>query len=307
MDTEPTEVSVTGLSELGEPCIRSARNSSPVQNPASPRRLIDKDESEIRQTSSRSNAVARALSVLGCFVKMQDQSTLGVTEVASILGLSLGTTHRLVQVLVKFGYLEQDSRTARYRLGQAALFLGNAAERELGFHRAREVIEALAMSTGESVNLGVRDGANAVIVLRAESRFPLRLEQSIGSRLPLHASSIGKAILAFTGSEPEVPTGRLARITNRTLTKRSALLSELQQTRQRGYSIDNEEGMVGVRCVGAPVCQGGTVVAAIAIQVPSVRMPIERFDELGLQAVDAANRIALLLPDKRLHTERTES
>lgn len=300
MSTERSNASVAGTSSRA-----SERSAGSAKNPSSAYDVDTLDEtrgigvSASPQLSSGTNVVERALSVLGCFVKTQGVSSLGVTEMASMLGLSLGTTHRLVRILVKFGYLEQNSRTARYMLGRSALFLGHAAERELGLHRAREVIEALSASTGESVNLGIRDGDEAVIVLRAESRFPLRLEQPIGSRLPLHASSMGKAILAFSSLEPEVPSGQLARITTHTISDPAALLLDLEQTRLRGYSIDDEEGTIGVRCVGAPVCQGSTLLSAIAIQVPTVRMPIDRFEELGLQAVDAANRIAPLLPVAR--------
>ena len=116
----------------------------------------DDGDPAIRRRPSGAQAVERALAVLGCFVREQEASGLGVTEVTSMLGLSLGTTHRLVRVLLDFGYLEQDSATSRYRLGRAALLLGHAAERELGFDRARSVIEALSATTGESLNLGIR-------------------------------------------------------------------------------------------------------------------------------------------------------
>lgn len=297
MSTEHNDVSATEApGSTPEPFAKSAKNSSTNLDVGAYDEEEAISDSVTPQARSGTNVVERALTVLGCFTKNQDVSSLGVTEIASMLGLSLGTTHRLVRILVKFGYLEQNSKTARYMLGRSALFLGHAAERELGFHRAREVIETLSAATGESVNLGIRDGNDAVIVLRAESRFPLRLEQPIGSRLPLHASSMGKAILAFSGLEPEVPRGKLISITSHTISEPSALLTELKETRVRGYSIDDEEGTLGVRCVGAPVRQGSTLLSAIAIQVPSVRMPIERFEELGLLAIAAADQIAQLLP-----------
>ena len=251
-----------------------------------------------RATGAQS--IERALSVLSAFI--QTRPTLGVAEVARVVGLSPSTTHRILRALVAGGYLTQSAATNRYALGRSSLLLGQVAERNLGLDLARPVLKRLAEESGESVNLGVRDGRVAVVALRVLSVQPLRLDQPPGTRVPLDCSAMGKALLAFS---PD-PAGEVAALapfearTARTLVDPAEVERELALTRERGWSVDDEESMVGVRCIGAPVLDaGGLARAAIALQAPSARMPRSRFPALAPTIVAAAREIGETMPAGR--------
>lgn len=242
--------------------------------------------------------ISRAFAVLRLF--RDHQGDLGVGAISKELGLTLSTTHRIVRALVAEGYLAQNAENERYYLGSGALLLGQAAHRNFGFDVVYPVMQRLAAATGESVNLGVLSGDAVVVVERIESVNPLRFTQPPGTRAPLHASAMGKALLAFNDeAERRTLTGvtRLEFITPKTHVSVDGLRAELEQTRVRGWSIDDEESAIGVRCAGAPVKDGsGVARAAIAVQAPAVRVPDERFDELGPEVARAAKEISTLLP-----------
>lgn len=240
--------------------------------------------------------VARAFAVLRLF--RDHGGDLGVGAVARDLELNLSTTHRIVRALVAEGYLAQNADTERYYLGTAALLLGQAAQHNFGLDIVYPVLQRLAEGTGESVNLGVLSGETAVVVERIESAQPLRFTQPPGTRVPLHASSMGKALLAFNAeAQSRTLHGELTKVAGKTHSTSSTLRADLDAVRVRGWSTDDEESADGVRCVGAPVMDNaGVARAAVAVQAPSVRVPDERFAELGPLVVDAAKEIATLLP-----------
>ncbi|GAA1209636.1 IclR family transcriptional regulator [Prauserella alba] len=242
--------------------------------------------------------VSRAFAVLRLF--RDHHGDLGVGAVSKELGLNLSTTHRIVRALVAEGYLAQNEENERYYLGTAALLLGQAAHHDFGLDVVYPVLQELARSTGESVNLGVLAADTAVVVERIESAQPLRFTQPPGTRVLLHASSMGKVLLAFN-REIETATlkgvARLTRITEKTHATVPALRAELDEIRARGWSTDDEESTIGVRCAAAPICDGsGVARAAIAVQAPAVRVPDGRFGELGPLVVTAAKEISTLLP-----------
>lgn len=238
----------------------------------------------------------RTLDVLECFVERPER---GVNEIARLTDLSPSTVHRLVDTLRARGYLEQDPETRRYRLGRSAAIWSEVVRRHLGFDRVTPLIEQLAEDTGESVNLGLLDGDEVVVALRASSPQALRFEQPVGSRLRPHCTSMGKALLAFArGGRALAETLPLDPVTANTIADRRALLDDLDQIRSRGYSIDDEESIEGVSCVAAPILNlEGEAKAAMAIQAPAVRMSNERRLDLAGTVMSAAAEIAMVFPD----------
>lgn len=243
-------------------------------------------------------AIMRTLSVLAVF--RDNEEDLGVSDIAARLGLSVSTVHRIIRALVSEGYLAQNHETERYYLGRASVLLGQAANRRLGLHRVQTVLERLVDETGESTNLGVRDGSEMIVVMRTESRQPLRFSQEPGSRLPVYATGMGKVVLAHGASiEDEIDAlpRPLRALTPKTIISTGHLRVELTQIRRQGYSLDDEEAIAGVRCVAAPIVSAeGRVIAALAIQAPAVRMPRARLKQLAPVVIGAAQEIALILP-----------
>ncbi len=243
-------------------------------------------------------AIARTLAVLAAF--RQEDRDLGISELAERLSLSASTVHRIVRALAAEGYLAQNEETERYYLGRASVLLGQAANRRLGLHQAHSVLERVSLETGESVNLGVREGHEMVVVIRVESKHPLRFSQEPGSRLPVHASAMGKATLSRSPAPADEVAGLplpLESLTPHTIVSPDKLLRELDQIRNRGYSLDLEEAIMGVRCVAAPVVSPHAgVLGAVAIQAPAVRMPRPRLKMLTPLAIAAADEIAQTIP-----------
>lgn len=243
------------------------------------------------QTIVRTLAVLRAL--------REAPREVGISELARTLSLHTSTIHRIVRALVAAGYVVQNVETERYRLGREAFLLGRAAERNLGFDAVQPMLESLSETTGESVNLVVRDGDEGLVVLRVESKQPLRFAQPVGTRIPLYCTSTGKALLAFSEDvQAEIAgLGKLKRLTPATITSRRALRRELDEIRQRGYSVNAGERIPGVCGVAAPVLTKNEVaIAAVAVQGPQIRMPEERISELGSLVMKTAQETADVIP-----------
>jgi IclR family acetate operon transcriptional repressor len=242
---------------------------------------------------SGSQSVERALAVLQRIGEADDD--IGVSELAGRTGLSVSTTHRLVQALRTAGLVGQDERSERYHLGPGAVALGRRAEARLGFDRLLPHLRALGARTGESISLGTRVGTEMLVVLHVDSSHPLRFDQTPGLRVPIHASAIGKVLLAFaTDPADEIRAlGPLAALTTATLTDPAALLEDVMTTRRRGWALNDGERDVGVRTIAAPLRGAdGAAWAGVAIQGPAARLPDERLKEFADLLVETAAAMA---------------
>lgn len=194
----------------------------------------------------------------------------------------------------------RNPQTESYFLGSGAVLLGQAAQRGFGMDKMLPILKRLNQETEESVNLSIRESQESVVVLRVQSTLPLRFEQHPGARFPLYTTASGKAILAFSPNASDylgTLPNRLVKVTPHSLETRRDLELVLHETRERGFSIDEQENVDGVRSVGAPVLDSnGNAQAAIVIQVPAVRMPITRIDELGQRIMVAAREASNFVP-----------
>ena len=222
---------------------------------------------------------------------------LGVSELARRLGLPKSSVHRLVRTLTAEGFLEQDPRSGRYRLGLVLTELGAAAVSNSGLHSAViGPLEELWRLTGETVQVGVLDERHVVFVERIESPRTLRLFNEVGRRNWAHASATGKVLLAFL---PPAELDRLlegwelAALTPHTITDRARLVEELAVVRDRGYAQNVHESSIGIASVGAPIRDDrGVVVAAISSAGPALRLANEMESHAGavMAAAEAISR-----------------
>jgi len=253
--------------------------------------MVDRDRPPDRRTGSQS--VERALAVLAAVAEVDGD--VGVTDVASRTGLSVSTAHRLLRAMVDAGFVAQEPVTERYHLGSTLVAIGRRAEARLGFDRMLPRLEALAARTGESVNLGTRVGDELLIVLHVASSHPLRFDQPVGSRVPVHASAMGKALLAAAPDPARAVAalGRLRPLTGATLTTPEGLLRDVDTARRRGWAINDGERDPGVRTIGAAVRgPDGDAIAAIAVQGPAVRMSDDRLAELAGELIATATALS---------------
>jgi DNA-binding IclR family transcriptional regulator len=223
-------------------------------------------------------AVDRALHLLGLLEG--GGGDVGVTALAA--GLSVSTTHRLLHALVGAGLVGQDRDTERYHLGPRLIALGRGAETRLGLTRWHAELQRLATVTGESTSLGIRLGNEVLIADHVPSAQPLRFDAGIGRRVPIHASAMGKALLAnaVDPAADVVALGQLERFTERTLIDHAELTAELDTIRRRGWALNDGERNPGVRAVAVAIPTTADMAAAVAVQGPEVRLTDERLDSV---------------------------
>jgi DNA-binding IclR family transcriptional regulator len=221
---------------------------------------------------------------------------LGVVEVAEILGRPKSTVSRWLGAMDRAGFLERDSDSSRYRLSLRLATLGEVARQTTTLQRtARPLLSWLAEQTGETANLTVLVGLEAVNVEVADSPRPVMHIGWIGRRLPVHATASGKALLAHAGDAivTDVLAGGLAQFTPETITDGDALRAELELVRARGYATVWAELEPDLAAVAVPIRDHrGMVVAAIAIGGPVSRCPRQQLDTLALQVLEAGHELS---------------
>ncbi|WP_018130675.1 IclR family transcriptional regulator [Effusibacillus pohliae] len=218
-----------------------------------------------------SNSLVRGLDILRMF--NAENPTLSLSEIANRLGVSRTTPFRLLYTLQTLGYLRQDEHTKRYELTPKVLELGFAYLSTLQLPEiARPYLERLRDETGASAHIGILDGREVVYVAREAARGVTTVNVTIGSRLPAHATAMGKVLLAFQSKEriKEILFGtELQPYTNYTKTMILELLQELETIRQQRYAMSNGEFESGIRSVAAPVFdRNGEVIAAVNVAAP---------------------------------------
>ena len=216
----------------------------------------------------------RALALLDAFCAEAPRLTL--TEIAQRSGTPLTTAHRLVAELSAWGALVRRP-DGRYEVGRKLWDLGLLAPVQLELRQvATPFLLDLHTATRDTVHLAVRDGLSALYVERISGRESVPVVSQVGSRLPLHATGVGKVLLAAAPDEVlEQMLGSLTRPTRHTVAQPARLRREIADVRRRGFARTGEEMSLGAASVAVPVTveRAGTpvVVAALGIVVPSGR------------------------------------
>jgi DNA-binding IclR family transcriptional regulator len=209
-----------------------------------------------------------------------------LTDLCRAANLNRSTAHHLLQTLAAHGFVVQDEATRAYRVGPKVYRLAAAAWSEAELARlALPFLRELVRATGETANLAVRRGREALLLETVDGEGTLRVVDRVGAARPIHACAVGKVLLAFAPEDernPVVDALELEHLTPRTVTDRGRLRRELGRIRAAGYALDDEEMARGVRCIAAPVyALPGQAVAAVGIAGPAARL--SRTALLGLQ------------------------
>ena len=200
-------------------------------------------------------------------------------------GLHPSTAHRILAAMAQGGLIERRD-SGSYRLGIRLLELGSLVKSRISLRgKASPHMRRLHEQTGESVNLGIRDGDEIVYVERSSSgRAAVRVVHIVGTRAPLHTAASGKLFLAAQ-SDAEVDeyvqrTGLPAQ-TPASITRPAQLVCELQTVRERGFARDLDEVETGVRCLAAGIYDDlGQLVAGLSLSMPSDRFSMEHLQAL---------------------------
>jgi IclR family transcriptional regulator, acetate operon repressor len=239
-------------------------------------------------------SVARAADVLLLFGH-DDRRDLGVTDVATALGLSKAVVHRTLTTLVAKGLLEVDATSRRYRVGPAVLALGLRYADALDVRQlAAPSLRSLSDLTGETATLSIRSGDERVYVDQVRPDREVQMSVTIGRGYPLHAGASSKAFLAFL-PEPERRAElerALEPLTAQTVTTPTELEAELEAIRHRGYARSVEERQSGAASVAAPVLDHrGSPVAVLSVCGPMERLT-PRVDQIADHLLAETHRLS---------------
>lgn len=251
------------------------------------------------QTDSRYvvEALARALSVLGSVAEKGYDVSLA--EVVKELDLPKATAYRYLQTLVSSGYLEQRIDGNTYNVGPQFLTVARTAEVLDRLRRAaRPEIVRLAERFGRTANLGILSDSGVVYLDMVETRRHPDVKARVGAHDSLHATALGKAILAHLPEEEREARIRrpLREQTIKTITDQARLRGELDAVKARGYATDREENEDGAMCVGAPIlCGPGYPVAAMSLTMLIRTRAILPMEEVVQELLKATTAVSIML------------
>jgi IclR family KDG regulon transcriptional repressor len=228
-------------------------------------------------------ALDRGLSIL--LTLARSNRAMSLAELSSALGVSRSTVYSILATLQDHGFVIKDPQQKSYQLGVATFELGSAYLRRVNLIPAfNECAQRIVAACRETVKLAILDGRDVVYLGKQDGLHSVRLVAQIGSRMPAHATAVGKVLLAQLSNQAveELYAGyELRALTANTISDLPSLLARLDLVRQQDYDYDYAESSSGIHCVAAPVRDhSGGVVAAVSIGVPNDRLSPAWMQEL---------------------------
>nr|WP_227456640.1 MULTISPECIES: IclR family transcriptional regulator [unclassified Geobacillus] len=253
--------------------------------------------SYLKKAADTLSSVKNGMRILRLF--SVETPELGVTEMAQRLGLHKTTVHRLATLLEKEGFLEQNKKTRKYRLGLSILHLSGVIDLHTEiFKDAVPILESLMKKANEAVHLSVLEDDRIVYLYKIECPHPVRLLSHIGRSNPCTCTSSGKVILAFSPKSivESILRRGLPKYGPNSVTDRNEFIRQLATIRQQGYAVCIDELHEGATSIAAPIRDySGDVVAAVSIVGPNQRITQTNILRLVELACQAARDISLLL------------
>ena len=256
-----------------------------------PRGWADKSDQNTIKSLERAMVVFEFLS---------EGQGMPLTQLATELNQSPATVYRILFTLEKRGLVEFDHVAQLWHIGPRSFVIGARFIRRTNLvERARPIMRKLMEDTGETANLGVQQENSVLFLSQVETQASIRAFFPPGTLSPMHASGIGKALLAHM-DELRLDTlfskTQFKRFTGYSITEPTALRAHLSDIRTRGYSIDNEEKNTGMRCIAAPVFDfNGEVIAGISVSGPTSRIEPARLEELIAPVMNAAQDLTFAI------------
>ena len=250
---------------------------------------------------SQVQSLSRALSMLECL----SQSDMGMqlSDLSEKMDLAPSTTHRLLNSMLHMGFVECDEQQGLWSVGVNAFTIGNAYLKKRNFAvQARPFMKELMNACGETCNLAVLEQNQVVFISQVECLETMRMVVRLGSRGPVHATGVGKALLSSMSKkdvEKIIKNVGMPELTGKTITTLAAFHDELSSIRDKGFAVDDEEQKEGLTCFAANIYdEYGEAIAAISISGPSVRIPRERFSEMSDNVMKTAAEITQAIGGK---------
>ena len=236
---------------------------------------------ETPKTGGSVTSLEKALDVLELLISSGEK--LHLTEIALKTGFTKGTVHRVLDTLKKRKFAMQDANSRMYGLGVKTIdfAISLASQEKVLRSLVTPFLSDLYKKAKETVNASLFEYNQIKYFFRIESEEMLRISTPYGARFPAHSAATGKVFLSFLSDEEiehlyHAP-GSLIKLTENTITSLDALIGEIAKVRESGIAYDDEEALVGVFCVAAPIVnQQGDCIAAISISTPKYRMTGDR-------------------------------
>jgi IclR family transcriptional regulator, KDG regulon repressor len=249
--------------------------------------MPEEDKSASVQTLDRALKIIELLALHG--------EGYGVTEIGQKVGLHKSTVHRLLNHLLRQGYIEKDASRPVYTLGLKFIELASLRLNQVELKtEAGPFLRQLAGRLDQAVHLAILADTDAVYIEKIEPQAHLRMYSQIGKRIPVYCSSLGKCLVADLPAEQlKALAQRLSfqAFTPSTKTSAEAFLADVEATRLRGWALDDEEHEKGIRCLGAPLRDfTGKTVAAVSVSGAGI--VAARDTEIAALVVEAARAIS---------------
>jgi IclR family acetate operon transcriptional repressor len=243
-------------------------------------------------------SVDRALLIIETLA--EDDEGYRLTDLAVRTGLSPSTVHRLLTTLEKRRFVQFDRDESMWHIGAQSFAVGSTFVRRRNFvTQALPYLRKLRDQTRETANLAVVDDGAMVVLTRVESREIMRSVTKVGGRVPMVASGLGKALLSSYSEEDVfaiIQREGMPRLTSKSIVRAGELCKSLHDIRQQGYSVDDEEALIGLRCVSAVVYDDRSEpLAAISVSGKASRVPHDRLPVLGKLVQEVAAELTKAL------------
>lgn len=254
----------------------------------------------IRVRESKASPVGVVTKVLRIFEALHSApSGLQLKDIARQTAINKSTAYRFLAHLEGEGYLYRDEKGA-YVIGPKLTRMSSGMNYEESVRKmSRPVLQKLWSLTGETVNLAILDGHEVLYLDVIESSHTFRLASEAGARRPLYCTALGKAVLAYLPAEEAdelLSSATFERHTPHTLTSVAKVTKDMARTRAQGYALDDEEVVLGARCVAAPVFDAnGKVAGAVSVSGPTTRVTVEKVTAIGGLVKKAAQSISTRL------------
>ncbi len=226
-------------------------------------------------------SLKKALDILDCFTARTPE--LGITEISTQLNLYKSNVHNIIQTFEQCGYIEKNPDNNKYRLGMKILELSYIINTSLGIHKiVHPYMSSLSNELNEVIYFAIPKDNH---ILYLEGTYPsssYSARSMIGETAEMYCTSLGKAILAFLPHQQQaeaISAQSMTAFTPNTISDPQKLMEELALVREQGYSVDNMEHEIGIRCVGVPVYRrDGNLLGAISISGPSPRITDDKIE-----------------------------
>ncbi|WP_428909963.1 IclR family transcriptional regulator [Niallia sp. Krafla_26] len=222
----------------------------------------------------------------------------GVTEVANSLQVAKSTAHRLLISLERHGYVQKVGKESTYHLGLKFIEMNYFVVKYLNIiEAARPLLEKLGRETEEIVHLVMLDDQEVVYIDKVDNQSTIRIYSQVGRRAPLYCTGVGKCILAYRNEEEilrYLNQVQFKRFTEHTFVRAEELVKELHMVKINGFSYDNEEHELGIRCVAAPIFDyKGEVRYAVSVTGQLHRMTDEILDHTIPKLLETVEEISM--------------